>query len=206
MAPLTYTTLDIPDVIYPSDNKLMIPTLDINMQATEAALPFVAWGSVKRKDLRLTGTLHFYVDDARFSNLYNDCTPVLNSGVPIAVEPNYSLFNQTVIPAAIWWIYQKRWLARFWQSRGIRTIVDLNVAERYSELNLYGVPQGWRAYATRGHTDRLDALQFEYSLAKRRAGAEPLFVVVGGGKAVAELCMGRNWIHVPDHIQSIAAK
>ena len=79
-------------------------------------------------------------------------------------------------------IYKKRWIARCMQGKGIGIFVDLNVAQKFYRLNMIGVPRGWRAFATRGYSDRLNNLAFEYSIASDWAeGKEPLFVIYGGG-------------------------
>ena len=38
----------IPDMLFPTDNELEIPTLDINMQARECQIPFLCFGEQKR--------------------------------------------------------------------------------------------------------------------------------------------------------------
>jgi hypothetical protein len=111
------------------------------------------------------------------------------------VEPNFSIYNQMPLPVALWATYRKRWCARWWQSRGIKILVDLNVAEQYAEMNLLGVPKGWNAYATRGYTDGLQATEREFALACEHAGtASILFVVYGGGRKVMEYCRERGWL------------
>ena len=64
-------------------------------------------------------------------------------------------------------IYQKRWISRSLQECGIKVWIDLNVSRRYAELNLIGVPIGYNAFITRGYADRIDDLNYEYTLAQR---------------------------------------
>ena len=100
---------------------------------------------------------------------------------------------------AIWQMYRKRWLARWYQSVGITIFVDLNISERHADLRLMGVPAGWKAYATRAYSERLDATEREYQAAIERAGSESiLFVVYGGGKKAEELSKQRGWIWYQD--------
>jgi hypothetical protein len=103
------------------------------------------------------------------------------------------------LAVALYRIYQKRWLARFWQSQGIRVLVDMNVAEVFYDYNLLGVPAGWRAWCTRGYNDRVGNTEQEFELACKHAGTEAiLFVVYGGGKIVKQLCGKRGWVHIEE--------
>lgn len=47
---------------------------------------------------------------------------------------------------------------------------------------MLGVPKGYAAFATRGYSDRLEYLEFEYNIAKEWAEGTPLtFLIYGGG-------------------------
>lgn len=62
----------IPDQLFPCDNDLEIPTLDLSIQATSCDIPFLCFGEQKRTfNLNNTGTLHFYTDDYRFTQCTN---------------------------------------------------------------------------------------------------------------------------------------
>jgi hypothetical protein len=188
---------DIPDALWATDNAWGVPLLDMHWQANAVDLPVEAWGSKGSRNRRQEGTYHFYTEDYRFTALWADPSPVVNSGCINVVEPNFSCYRDMPPAVALYRIYQKRWLARYWQSMGIRVFVDLNVAEPHAALNLLGVPQGWRAWATRGYVERMDATEREYELACERAGTDDiLFMCYGGGKAVRELCQRRGWVHV----------
>lgn len=171
------------DASYPSDNDLEIPTLRMDLEATECTKPFAAWGEQKRTfDLMYAGCLHFYVDDYRFNSLYEHPEKILRAHPKAIVEPNFSLFADTPISFGLQNIYKKRWIARCMQERGIRIFVDLNVNAKYYKLNMLGVPMGWSAFATRGYSDRLANLEYEYEIAKSWAQGNPLtFVIYGGG-------------------------
>ena len=94
-------------------------------------------------------------------------------------------------------IYKKRYVARAMQERGIGVYVDLNVANKFYALNLYGIPLGYSSFCTRGYSDRLNSLEFEFTLAKRIANGNPLnFVVYGGGEDVKEWCRQNGCIYV----------
>ncbi len=185
---------DVPDALFPSDNDFGIPTLDLRLQADALDLPFMLWGAQKRP-LQMNGTWGFYVYDYFFSALWADPTLVINTRPVNAVEPNFSTGADTPRIVALWSIYRKRWLARYWQSFGIRIFVDLNVHPEFYQDNLIGVPRGWKAYCTRGYEDRLDYIEQEYELACKHAESDSIiFVVYGGGKAVKQYAQKRNWI------------
>ncbi|MBR1803712.1 MAG: DUF4417 domain-containing protein [Muribaculaceae bacterium] len=173
----------IPDVVFPCDNDLEIPTLDITMQAQLCEIPFLAFGEQKRTyDMGGNGTLHFYVDDYRFNSIYEKPEKILRHRPSSIVEPNFSTFNEMPISFGLQAIYKKRWGARMMQEKGLRVFVDLNVAQKYYALNMLGVPRGWGAYCTRGYSDRLSNLEFEFRLANEWAqGNKVVFVIYGGG-------------------------
>ncbi len=188
---------DIPDVLWPSDNDWGIPTLDPNLQADLVDLPVMCWGQRGRSRRIDGGTYHFYTDDYRFNALWQNPGPVVNSGCISIVEPNFSCHDQTPTAVALHQIYKKRWLARYWQSQGIRVLVDLNVARPFYQLNLLGVPAGWQAYATRATSDRPEDALDEYRLAcAHRGGRDVLFLVIGGGRQAQAMCREYGWLFV----------
>lgn len=174
----------IPDTLFPSDNDAEIPTLRLDMQATDITNPFLCWGEQKRTtNLLGLGSMHFYTDDYRYTALYDHPEQILRANPRNIVEPNYSLFNDMPVAFGLQRIYKKRWIARAMQERGIRILVDLNVANHFYKLNMLGVPMGWRAFATRGYSDRLNNLAYEYEIACNWSKCEePLFVIYGGGQ------------------------
>lgn len=173
----------IPDCLFPSDNQLEIPSLRLDRQATMVEIPFVAFGEQKRTfQMNGTGTLHFYVDDYRFNSVFEHPEKILYHNPRNIVEPNFSLFSETPIAFGMQAIYKKRFIARAMQERGINVFVDLNVNSKFYQLNMLGVPMGYSAFCTRGYSDRLHYLEFEYNIAKGCAGDNPLtFVIYGGG-------------------------
>jgi hypothetical protein len=187
---------DIPETRYSSDNDWGVPMLMERLHADCLDLPLLQWGTRCRK-ARMNGTWAFYVDDYRFSALWRDPSPVIRSGCINVIEPNFSIYEYSQPAEALYQIYRKRHLARTWQElAGIKVFVDMNVPLQYAEMNLLGVPRGWRSYATRGYTDRLEILEEEYALAQRHADtSDLLFVVYGGGKLVRDWATQRavNW-------------
>lgn len=189
---------EVPDALWASDNQLGIPSLLLSMQADALDLPLVIWGSISRKT-RMNGTWGFYTDDYRYESLWKDPSLLLATNCVSAIEPNFSVYNQTPPAVATWQIYRKRWMARYWQSKGIRIFVDLNVNKTFAEDNLMGVPAGWSSFATRGYSERLNDIKFELGLAQGVAGKKDiLFVVYGGGKDVKIFCMDNGLIHIAE--------
>ena len=192
-APIRFLTADdVPDTAWPSDNDHDIPLLSLRLQAQYCDLPFMCWGGKSRASI--AATWHFYTDDARFDNLIEDPTPVVNSRCINAVEPNFSVYGQMPRITGLERIYQKRRIARFWQSQGVRIFVDFNVHPDFYADNLLGVPWGWKAYATRGYVDRINDTIREFELACQRAETNDLlFVVYGGGQEVKKTAQDYGW-------------
>lgn len=181
----------IPDSLLPTDNRFEIPVLRLEAQPEFVELPVLCYGEQSRsKDMHGQGILHFYTDDYRFRSIYEHPEKILRHNPGIIVEPNFSLFNETPLAFGLQSIYKKRWISRIMQDQGIPVFVDLNVANKWYELNLVGVPKGYGAFATRGYSERMAALEYEYELASRVAdGNLRFFLVYGGGKDVRDWCM-----------------
>lgn len=170
-----------------------IPALNPALQI-DRLFPVVKWGAAARsKDL--SGSLvHFYTDDSKFSALVSDSSPVILSRASAAIEVNFSTSPGMSRALVLYRTFQKRSISRRWQQAGIPLLVDLNVDDEFGEINLYGVPHGWRAYAVRAHAKDLEHVEQAYSWAKSRRGSDDvLFVVYGGGKRARELCHQRGW-------------
>lgn len=188
---------DVPDALWPTDNDWGIPVLDMHLQADAVDLPVMRWSSVQIS--RMRGTCHYYTADAKFSALWNDPSSMVNTKCINVVEPNWSTANFMPRAIMLWNVYRKRWLARYWQSKGFRIFVDLSVVPECAELNMLGVPQGWRAYATRLYKDRIDEAMQEYRIACERAGSDDLlFFAYGGGDACRKLAGEHDWVWIPE--------
>jgi len=179
------------DAVFPASNRLGIPDLDPAQQPDCLHLPVWAWGSVGRSR-RHNGTWHCYVEDGRFARLVREPDALVATGCAAAVEPNISVFDDTPPALAHATIYRKRWVARYWQTCGVKVWVDLNLPARLLDGDEWamGIPPGWRAFATRGYDRRVSDLDREYAAA-RSIAERPLFLVVGGGRQVADWCGGR---------------
>lgn len=175
--------------------------LDLELQAAHLDAPLVRWGRERRKS-RMTGTWHFYTADYRFEGLWLRPEGVVNSGCSAAAEPNFSVEPQTPRAVALWQVFRKRWLGRFWQDHGVRLWVDLNVAPEHADLAFLGVPRGWRSYCTRGSA----STEAEHERAREHAGQEPRFVVYGGGRASRELARSRGWVWIPEESDAVRGR
>ncbi len=193
--------------LYPSNNEFEIPTLKAQYQAKELVLPVAIWGSVKRS-LEMRGTWLFYTGDERYTALTKDPRPVIKTGCVAAAEPNFSSYEQMSYAEGVYRIYQKRWIARFWQQNGkIKILVDLNVSPKFYEANLLGVPDGWSAFCTRGYEDRMDFTRQEFEMACKKAGTEDItFIVYGGGQKVKDMCKENNWVWQQETIEVMTGR
>lgn len=190
------------DVIYESNNIYDIPTLLIEEQAGKLELPLAPYGadSRLRKDI---ATYHFYVDDYRFEAIWKDSLKVLQSGCRQLVEPNLSLFDTTPVAYGLMQIYKKRWIARYFQSCGIKAYADLNVSPRFYDYNRMGIPDGYNAFFTRGYSDRTAGLLAEIEIAKQISGCDtPNMVIYGGGDKAHEVAARHNLVYVEQFINS----
>ena len=194
---------EVPDAIWPTDNDWGVPLLDTTMQARALDMPVTKWGTVGRRS-KMPGTYHFYTDDYKFNALWDDPSGLIGSQCVNAVEPNFSTGENMPRAVVLWGIYRKRWMARYWQSLGVRVFVDLNVEPDFAALNLLGVPHGWRAYATRWRAVDCDDVPRQFERAKEHAGTESvLFVVVGGRDDAEAACRENGWLWIKEHISEV---
>jgi hypothetical protein len=190
---------ETPDALFFSSNEYGIPDLDINMQADYFDYP-LTWGSVARTKQFVGKTISFYTDDYRYTKLWERPDYVWRSGAPSFIQPNFSTSDAQPLWVAANVIGKKFWLSRYWQSKGMRCFVDLNVSPKWEYLNLAGVPLGYRAYASRVHkNDTLDTLTHQADLAESHAGTDDiLFVIIGNRKEIEALCQRQGWIYVSE--------
>lgn len=197
--PAQSTKQDVPYALFPCESQYGIPLLDASMQAQYLEQPLIKWGS-KGRTLKHAGTVHFYADDYKFSALRKNPKKLVDTDCPVVIEPNETILDEypkALVLEILWW---KRYMARYWQSQGIRVLVDMNVGSNYGELNLLGVPKGWGAYATRALVGQEALLDAEYDLATYHCGKEPnIFVVYGGNDATQGHCEERGWSWWPEY-------
>jgi len=188
----------VPDIIWPSSNEYGIPDLLPDVQAAAMVQPFEKWGDQART--KPAGTYHFYTDDYKFENVWRDPAQPLRAGVQALVECNFSAGENSPLAVWLWDLYRKRWLARYWQGCGVKIWVDLNVPDRFLDTALLGVPQGWRAYCSRGKDCDFEHLFREHEAACNHCGDKPLFLVYGGGSLVENICLKQGWIFHPENM------
>lgn len=184
---------------------LGIPTLDPALAATEIVQPVMKWGAVGRSR-RMMGTYHFYTHDYKFTGLERRPYLLRDSGTAVAVEPNFSATPEMSPAQVIHAVWRKRTLSRWFQSYGVRVIVDLNlhVECKPEGVGLLGVPVGWAAYATRAHFGvPFSVIESQHEQALNHSG-RPLDVwaVFGGGKKIKAACAMRGWAWVPEHMDT----
>lgn len=188
----------VPDCLFPTDNDAEVPMLRLDRQPKYCEIPFLCFGEQKRTfQMNGQGTLHFYTDDYRFQAVYEHPEKILQHNPANIVEPNFSLFNEMPVAFGLQAVYKKRFIARAMQERGINVFVDLNVAAKFYKLNMLGVPMGWSSFCTRGYSDRIHYLEFEWQLAKSYAGDNPLlFVIYGGGNECKQFAKKHGCVYV----------
>lgn len=197
------------DTLWPTDNDLGVASLELRPGAGEVVFPVTTWGSQGQRK-PMAGTWHFYTWDDRFSSIDRKPHAILWSHPKAVVEPNFSTTDQTPLWQCLAYIGRKRWLARYWQARGLAVFVDLNVSPglnlphdhlRGHRPNLLGVPKGWQAFATRAHSNNPDLLADEWEVAREHSGSDrPTFLCVGGGRRVKQLAHEKGWVHVEEQV------
>lgn len=195
---------DVPDALFASDNEYDIPTLSLTHMADFIDVPVLAWGGQRgRKGKTNVGTYHFYTTDSHIEPLWKNPSHIVNTVVKVCTEINFSIYPQTPKAIAYWHTYRKRWIARYLQSFGVKILVDLNVTETFNEINMLGVPDGWRSFSMRGTSMYVTdgTMDRWIELARKKAGTEDIIVlVVGGAKTVENWCKKNNFVWVPDEM------
>ena len=194
----------VPDAMFPSEGTWEIPILRADMCAELIQAPVLVYGATHRID-KITGTWLFYCYDAQFEELWKNPDKISTTAAYGVGELNFSSTPQTPRAIVLYNIYRKRWLSRYWQERGMRIVVDMNMIPRDFDIALLGVPKGWSTFSTRGCNDHLDYLEQQYDFAREWCGRDPLFLVYGGGNAVRALCKERGWLHIDEGENAIRA-
>lgn len=203
-------SIPVPDMYFPSNNEWDIPLLDINMQAKYLDLPLHGWGTISRKARNASQTIHFYVDDYRFNAIWKNPEQLVQCNPINAIEPNFTTSHGMGRAMILWLTFKKRWIARYWQTQGIRVFVDAFTPD-FEDINFMGVPKEWAAFATRylsinpsGDIGGWDQIEETYAKCREYSIAENLiFVVVGGRKDIESKCAERGWFHVLEFNQKL---
>lgn len=174
-----------------------------------AAIPdcWEKWGRIGRSTvLGEQWGYHFYTADLKFENCWRYPDRLVDSGVKNVIEPNYSTYKGQPKAVALFDIYRKRTLAAYWQTKGIRIWVDLNVEADVYKLNSVGVPKKYPYFATRyqrrlqdGSLQGLDGVKRDFEQARNLAGGTDIrFLVYGGAGRVKDFCLKHGFYWVPD--------
>lgn len=189
------------DISFLGESEYGIPILLSAYAMSHIEHPIVTWGDVPRRN-RMVGTFAFYTWDYKFTALWKKPEQLVQTGCRSVIEPNFSITPQMSRAEVLYRTYQKRWLSRYWQMRGIYIMIDMNVPPPFmARENLLGVPKGFQAYATRAHRMMYISLDEVYAICADHAGCVPLFVVYGGGRKIAEQCADRQWMWIPEKQQ-----
>lgn len=182
-------------------NEWDIPELNPALQPVEMAQPAKKWGTSARARSH-DGLYHFYTADRKFRAVVKNPSAVTESGCAQAVEINLTTTREQPRALKLYRILQKRQVSQVWQQAGVRVWVDMNVDPSCFDLNMLGVPAGWKAYANRGYSGEEWHLEKAHELATERAGGEPLYLVYGGGPRIRDLCNARGWLWLPEDSDS----
>lgn len=194
---------DFGQKIYPSmytENEWGVPELNLALQMRKPPVLVERWGRIARHGTRMPGLWHFYTDDYKFTGVWKNPDSVVNSGAIAAVEPNFSTGENFAKAEVLYNIWQKRWLASYWQTRGIEIVVDLNVEPIFADIALLGVPKGWRSYAVRMHDKEgyniHKVIEWE-RIAKEHAESDDILLMVfATTKKGEEICAERGWYYM----------
>ena len=180
-----------------SDNEWGIPTLDLNYQCLSESTLIERWGRLARHNTRMPGMWHFYTEDYKFTGIWKNPDVLIRTGCKSAIELNFSTSIHHPKAEVLYNIWRKRWLARYWQNAGIQMVVDLNVEPLVWDLNMLGVPKGWKSYATRWYA-RFEDINWQFEQAKKHAETDDItfFVFATKTKDVIETCKEKGWIPV----------
>lgn len=138
---------------FPSRHPLGIPELlpqEIPLPSRLALRPEESGSGSLVIDRTLTplpgSTIGFYVDDYRFEPLWSrpqfSLDRLLASQPAALIEPDFSLYSDHPLAVSIWNLYRSRWLARWWQERGVKVIPSLCWSPQTYKLATAGIPFG----------------------------------------------------------------
>jgi hypothetical protein len=134
-----------------------------------------------------SATLSCYTEDYRMSSLWTRPEQIVEARPAGIIECNWSLSESSPEAVAIWATFRKRWLSRYWQQclPDVTLWADLGVPQRWSELNVLGIPPGWTSFATQVYssdTESIEDLERAQAIAIRIAApAIPTLLVISAG-------------------------
>jgi len=149
---------------YPFDNEYEIFTLRKDMQPTAPPGQLKVWGN-KKSNYNPGGTMAFYTTDTKFMSKLFQPMIVAETGCAAIIEMNYTLDQSWPLAFGFTPIARKRQFSLIMQNHDIGIIADLYVPEKFADLNMLGIPDGYSAFATRGHSKDILALDIRYNRA-----------------------------------------
>jgi len=144
VSPIVQTLDDA--VVFPTSNPWGIPDYDPDMLASADMVPEVTFSRVpesvtdrsyycfsarpfdQRHELEIEGgCLGFFTEDWRFEGAFNRASEFYYEWIAAqdwtcVLQPDYSTYDDYPFPQRLWNLYRSRWVARYWQSLGIKII------------------------------------------------------------------------------------
>jgi hypothetical protein len=189
------------EVIFPSINYYGIPDLLPNMIATVPD-DLQVWAGeqlgthhlavYQNKSLigldKTLSFLSFYTHDSKFEAVWYDIAEVTEKllaqewmGI---VSPNYSLWSHQPRIIQMWQVYRSRYVARYWQSVGIKVIPDIDwIDDESFKYNLLGIPVGVETISLQVHTSlksKAEEQQREIGIKRICTELQPKTVLIYG--------------------------
>lgn len=191
------------EVIFPSTNYFGIPDLQPNLIASIpddlqvwAGEPLSRHHLAVYQNRSLLGLdktlsfLSFYTHDTKFESVWYDIAEVTEKllaqewmGI---ISPNYSLWAHQPRVIQIWQVYRSRYIARYWQSVGIKVIPDIDwIDEESFNFNLLGIPVGVETISLQVHTSlksKAEETQRELGIRRICDELQPRTVLIYGAQ------------------------
>lgn len=147
-------------IIFPSTNPWKIPDYDPDMLATPDMIPEMTFSRTResvseksyycfsarpfdqREELEIKGgCLGFFTEDWRFEKAFNQPSQFYFEWIAhdwsCVLQPDYSTYEEWPFAQTLWNLYRSRWVARYWQSLGIRIVPILQSVYQPSQKQIY---------------------------------------------------------------------
>lgn len=124
-------------------NRWGIPEItpcNVNLTGAE----FISFGEKAKIKDPPNMVIHFYIDDYKFSSLWNspDKWLALFRSCRAVVAPDFSNYTDMPLAQQLWNHYRRQWLGKYWQDNGVNVICSLSWAnEQMQDWSFTGVPK-----------------------------------------------------------------
>lgn len=197
------TGMGLADTIFAGEPEFGIPTLSFDYEAKEVPAKFVKWAELSVKKPDIMGW-HFYAQDYKFKTIWHNPEHLITGNALYFAEVNFSIRNAHSRAYALGQIFRKRQIARWLQSKGRYIFVDLNVGRKHLGDNFLGVPEGWKAYITRGAQDKIPYIIDQFEAAIKHANGDEIFgVIYGGGLEVEDFAKEAGAVYIPERMTAV---